>query len=152
MDEWLECDSMIFVFFFFKQKTAYEMRISDWSSDVCSSDLCRTRREYQGHAGRLWRGRGHHEPDSAMASAVGRPSGRSPVTRSVTERTLIVGSASAILLAACVLPLLWPLIGLATGGRGVDLGLIADPALWSLLARTLVVTAAVLAQIGRAHV
>src|SRR3546814_4251302 len=30
-----------FVFFFFKQKTAYEMRISDWSSDVCSSDLPR---------------------------------------------------------------------------------------------------------------
>src|SRR3546814_1093865 len=28
-------------FFFFKQKTAYEMRISDWSSDVCSSDLFR---------------------------------------------------------------------------------------------------------------
>src|SRR3546814_8716624 len=28
-----------FCFFFFKQKTAYEMRISDWSSDVCSSDL-----------------------------------------------------------------------------------------------------------------
>src|SRR3546814_17140390 len=30
---------VIFMFFFFKQKTAYEMRISDWSSDVCSSDL-----------------------------------------------------------------------------------------------------------------
>src|SRR3546814_4554493 len=30
---------MISVFFFFKQKTAYEVRISDWSSDVCSSDL-----------------------------------------------------------------------------------------------------------------
>src|SRR3546814_6061699 len=29
-----------FCLFFFKQKTAYEMRISDWSSDVCSSDLC----------------------------------------------------------------------------------------------------------------
>src|SRR3546814_6287088 len=29
----------IIVVFFFKQKTAYEMRISDWSSDVCSSDL-----------------------------------------------------------------------------------------------------------------
>src|SRR3546814_6826748 len=29
----------ILFFFFFKQKTAYEMRISDWSSDVCSSDL-----------------------------------------------------------------------------------------------------------------
>src|SRR3546814_14992936 len=36
---------LVFYFlFFFKQKTAYEMRISDWSSDVCSSDL----REYQG--------------------------------------------------------------------------------------------------------
>src|SRR3546814_5524209 len=31
---------MYLIFFFFKQKTAYEMRISDWSSDVCSSDLC----------------------------------------------------------------------------------------------------------------
>src|SRR3546814_2709036 len=30
---------MCFFCFFFKQKTAYEMRISDWSSDVCSSDL-----------------------------------------------------------------------------------------------------------------
>src|SRR3546814_7528414 len=29
----------LFSFFFFKQKTAYELRISDWSSDVCSSDL-----------------------------------------------------------------------------------------------------------------
>src|SRR3546814_7705036 len=35
------CDWLcfLFLFFFFKQKTAYEMRISDWSSDVCSSDL-----------------------------------------------------------------------------------------------------------------
>src|SRR3546814_2770586 len=30
---------LLIFFFFFKQKTAYEMRISDWSSDVCSSDL-----------------------------------------------------------------------------------------------------------------
>src|SRR3546814_15825081 len=34
------CSSLLLLcFFFFKQKTAYEMRISDWSSDVCSSDL-----------------------------------------------------------------------------------------------------------------
>src|SRR3546814_93595 len=33
------CDLVFCFFFFFKQKTAYEMRISDWSSDVCSSDL-----------------------------------------------------------------------------------------------------------------
>src|SRR3546814_5809679 len=32
----------MYMFFFFKQKTAYEMRISDWSSDVCSSDLRRS--------------------------------------------------------------------------------------------------------------
>src|SRR3546814_7309115 len=30
---------VLYYFFFFKQKTAYDMRISDWSSDVCSSDL-----------------------------------------------------------------------------------------------------------------
>src|SRR3546814_8263748 len=34
-------------FFFFKQKTAYEMRISDWSSDVCSSDLALPQAQYE---------------------------------------------------------------------------------------------------------
>src|SRR3546814_2732148 len=33
------CWMCVIVFYFFKQKTAYEMRISDWSSDLCSSDL-----------------------------------------------------------------------------------------------------------------
>src|SRR3546814_7070534 len=37
-----------FSFFFFKQKTAYEMRISDWSSDVCSSDLVKTLSKLRG--------------------------------------------------------------------------------------------------------
>src|SRR3546814_4104475 len=38
----LSFTGLVFLFvFFFKQKTAYEMRISDWSSDVCSSDLLR---------------------------------------------------------------------------------------------------------------
>src|SRR3546814_1399015 len=32
-------NALVVLFFFFKHKTAYEMRISDWSSDVCSSDL-----------------------------------------------------------------------------------------------------------------
>src|SRR3546814_9505170 len=50
-----DCDThffMCYCFFFFKQKTAYEMRISDWSSDVCSSDLyleTRARRQYPDH-------------------------------------------------------------------------------------------------------
>src|SRR3546814_3145194 len=45
----------VFIRFFFKQKTAYEMRSSDWSSDVCSSDLRqlrdRGRRELEGDVG-----------------------------------------------------------------------------------------------------
>src|SRR3546814_6627009 len=43
------CICIVYVFFF-KQKTAYEMRISDWSSDVCSSDLksCATHAEKVG--------------------------------------------------------------------------------------------------------
>src|SRR3546814_5567480 len=42
---------MLYGIFFFKQKTAYEMRISDWSSDVCSSDLDLALRLFQ-RAGR----------------------------------------------------------------------------------------------------
>src|SRR3546814_4663075 len=41
---------VVVVVLFFKQKTAYEMRISDWSSDVCSSDLLLQRRSKQ-HSG-----------------------------------------------------------------------------------------------------
>src|SRR3546814_6974115 len=48
--------SLIVYFFFFKQKTAYEMRISDWSSDVCSSDLPARRDELRFIAGHLERG------------------------------------------------------------------------------------------------
>src|SRR3546814_10625687 len=36
---WERCSAIYYLFFFFKQKSAYELRISDWSSDVCSSDL-----------------------------------------------------------------------------------------------------------------
>src|SRR3546814_6941376 len=42
---------MLCRFFFFEQKTAYEMRISDWSSDVCSSDLQAGRRDPGGADG-----------------------------------------------------------------------------------------------------
>src|SRR3546814_11795338 len=43
------CYVVSFCIFFFKQKTAYEMRISDWSSDVCSSDLRDSERQYEMH-------------------------------------------------------------------------------------------------------
>src|SRR3546814_15264751 len=52
------------LFFFFKQKTAYEMRISDWSSDVCSSDLAQLGADPErGHVftDRLLRARGREE-------------------------------------------------------------------------------------------
>src|SRR3546814_14509200 len=51
-------------FFFFKQKTAYEMRISDWSSDVCSSDLGRA-----------------HDPPPARPAATPRPARPHPPVR-----------------------------------------------------------------------
>src|SRR3546814_3361783 len=47
----------IFCVFFFKQKTAYEMRISDWSSDVCSSDLAFRRQILRKLLGRLFEAR-----------------------------------------------------------------------------------------------
>src|SRR3546814_2269587 len=62
---------LIRFFFFFKQKTAYEMRISDWSSDVCSSDLadaCRNRRRARGSVrqgpgrGQFWRSGSYRSP------------------------------------------------------------------------------------------
>src|SRR3546814_19316535 len=46
------CNAFL-VYFFFKQKTAYEMRISDWSSDVCSSDLIMMQRTCQGRRAKL---------------------------------------------------------------------------------------------------
>src|SRR3546814_8885103 len=45
---------VVVLFFFFKQKTAYEMRISDWSSDVCSSDLDRKTGAIQLAGNRYW--------------------------------------------------------------------------------------------------
>src|SRR3546814_13669218 len=79
--------SYLHVFFFFKQKTAYEMRISDWSSDVCSSDLARHRRPAvtarqwtTGNAAsrlsfprKSWPARCDEEPP--LATALGQPLG-----------------------------------------------------------------------------
>src|SRR3546814_11196594 len=51
--------SLFFFFFCFKQKTAYEMRISDWSSDVCSSDLLSTEQAGAQASPRFPRAHGH---------------------------------------------------------------------------------------------
>src|SRR3546814_8095287 len=78
-------------FFFFKQKTAYELRISDWSSDVCSSDLRR-----RGHEARRMSER---PPKRSFASrpadpeswikAPDRPSLRADVAAEFTARLTI---------------------------------------------------------------
>src|SRR3546814_7132510 len=68
----IACLMLVFVFFFFKQKTAYEMRISDWSSDVCSSDLTgliADERHLAHHPAILWRGRG----DACGAARLAQP-------------------------------------------------------------------------------
>src|SRR3546814_691136 len=65
---------MFMSFFFFKQKTAYEMRISDWSSDVCSSDLPEPLSRYQ--IGRyLARAARKHANQRNMATVAGRCEG-----------------------------------------------------------------------------
>src|SRR3546814_3265806 len=64
---------VVFVIFFFKQKTAYEMRISDWSSDVCSSDL-----GHAGNHGGCRRDRPRRAPGARAAAAGGVLRRRAP--------------------------------------------------------------------------
>src|SRR3546814_1030540 len=66
-------------FFFFKQKTAYEMRISDWSSDVCSSDLIAI--------GGL-SGTGKSTLARTLGDAVGRPPGARILRSDVLRKRL----------------------------------------------------------------
>src|SRR3546814_828642 len=63
------------LFFFFKQKTAYEMRISDWSSDVCSSDLIALPDGISDVAARAGHGRhlGGHFAMGAFATLLATP-------------------------------------------------------------------------------
>src|SRR3546814_10645196 len=68
MSVYCVCDFCEFYFFFFfKQKTAYEMLISDWSSDVCSSDLGFAMQEVEAGRniayGQVMQGVGHQVPD-----------------------------------------------------------------------------------------
>src|SRR3546814_7950765 len=84
------CCVFVFCVFFFKQKTAYEMRISDWSSDVCSSDLV-------GRGGTVpavpggFRQRAHRRQPKSLALAVSREprhDGRRP--RDLGDRKSVV--------------------------------------------------------------
>src|SRR3546814_5465184 len=81
--------------FFFKQKTAYEMRISDWSSDVCSSDLDREDPRRFGAARRA--GDGDPEPGQGrdqFAAGTGRGGRDRPGP--VGDRAVLLPAALAI--------------------------------------------------------
>src|SRR3546814_7852193 len=86
------------LFFFFKQKTAYEMRISDWSSDVCSSDLeDRHRMLSAGLQSRGGEAAGHQLPPDALITAdpqveAGEVEG--PAGAEVTDLAVEIGRAS----------------------------------------------------------
>src|SRR3546814_3909417 len=80
---------IIFMFFCFKQKTAYEMRISDWSSDVCSSDLPGVRSEDFGHdVGDFRRG-----GTAAVSRRIGAKSSPPDIVRSVAVADIQIGRA-----------------------------------------------------------
>src|SRR3546814_15772375 len=93
------------MFFFFKQKTAYEMRISDWSSDVCSSDLRTRFPRVERH---------EHGADRERAPGADRPFG-----------IVAHGDGDAVALADA------PPVGqgAAKGARGAPMGLERQPPL-----------------------
>src|SRR3546814_2051150 len=76
---------MLYVFFFFKQKTAYEVRISDWSSDVCSSDLDQPIAARPRGVGRFFEESRSDGPRRSAAHRSARPA-RSPGARSRAVR------------------------------------------------------------------
>src|SRR3546814_18250368 len=71
----------ILLFFFFKQKTAYEMRISDWSSDVCSSDLKHSLPPATGIGPKVFSGSGTYWPPCVKYWAPSRTKPRRFVQR-----------------------------------------------------------------------
>src|SRR3546814_2548266 len=73
------------LFFFFKQKTAYEMRISDWSSDVCSSDLDASRAGHHRSTGPARRARAAHDRRSRCTAAGGQQIGRASCRERVCQ-------------------------------------------------------------------
>src|SRR3546814_6063127 len=73
-------------FFFFKQKTAYEMRISDWSSDVCSSDL------YVAGVGTEYHPERRHVHDRSQDAHRDRPDQPVPISR--TARFMVQWTGS----------------------------------------------------------
>src|SRR3546814_3683988 len=111
--------SLFFVFFFFKQKTAYDMRISDWSSDVCSSDLQELVRRHSLHFGNRDRcglalhlfGKHLMGTGTELGRVRGLGSARSGSHHWLHQRITAVGN---LILVLCRTISLWRWIGRAT--------------------------------------
>src|SRR3546814_15492844 len=82
------------MFFFFKQKTAYEMRISDWSSDVCSSDLAK----YQSQPNEL--PSITSPPAAASPSRSASDAAKSLAARASLRRMRVASMSSSVIVAA----------------------------------------------------
>src|SRR3546814_10233280 len=96
---------LLLFFCCFKQKTAYEMRISDWSSDVCSSDLPRFRSRPRGRTVRLVRrtGRFRHPDRAGDFRAAGGAIGRAGTPRGDrSDRRFAFGAHALRLSRSCL--------------------------------------------------
>src|SRR3546814_3104234 len=82
------------MFFFFKQKTAYEMRISDWSSDVCSSDLAK----HQSQPNEL--PSITSTPAAASSSRSASDAAKSLAARASLRRIRVASMSSSVIVAA----------------------------------------------------
>src|SRR3546814_15814073 len=92
------------IIFFFKQKTAYEMRISDWSSDVCSSDL-NTPAPVSGRRGTVWPGRTGTGRIHRRNQRNGQCSARSQRGTRRSFRRYCIGSSQALAVPAGSCPI-----------------------------------------------
>src|SRR3546814_16167989 len=86
--------------FFFKQKTAYEMRISDWSSDVCSSDLETNRTLYVSLLSRLKELERQDDVGQSDANFISRAAVPLSPSYPATKRIMAVALVASLVMAA----------------------------------------------------
>src|SRR3546814_746144 len=86
-------------FFFFKQKTAYEMRISDWSSDVCSSDLPFRRQRFRSAGGEALETVERNRPAHVVAAHVDNARRSSNIAEIINQQGLAVAVGDGVRLS-----------------------------------------------------
>src|SRR3546814_5329486 len=110
------CGYDVYIFCFFKQKTAYEMRISDWSSDVCSSDLARSGRHARGALAVLRGGEACRDAVLWGGRSLTRLPAPRPVIIPTMGRSMPAFSRRSLFGAAAAVSLM-PVLGLPRGSE-----------------------------------